>query len=92
MYALRIVPQTVELLEPFANVRAWMERIEAFGHGTFTDYSGAEAVETARRATPITEPASDPGEPNGLSPGDRVEVVGEVVVHFPREHYRVLRV
>jgi glutathione S-transferase len=122
VYALKLVPATTGLLEPHGHLRAWMERIEAFGHGTMTEMTGAEAVEVACRAAPATARARDPFEPNGLEPGDRIEVVhesfgrdpvvgelvassvheiavartderaGDVVVHFPREHYRVRRV
>ena len=122
VWPLKIVPQTTAILEPFTHLRAWMERVGAFGHGQITEIEGKEAVEVARQATPRTETRADPGEPNGLTPGDRVEVVhesfgrdpvagelaassvqeiavrrrderaGEVVVHFPREHYVVRRV
>jgi glutathione S-transferase len=120
--ALKVVPQTADILAPYASVGAWMARIEAFGYGSMTEMSGAEAVEVAGRATPSTATAADAGEPNGLVPGDRVEIehesfgrdpvageivlsstheiairrrderAGEVVVHFPREHYMVRRV
>jgi glutathione S-transferase len=122
VFALKLVPVTTAILEPYGSLRAWMERIEAFGHGTFTDLASGDAVEVACTATPATERAADPDEPNGLRPGDRVEVVhesfgrdpvvgelvassaheialhrrdaraGDVVVHFPREHYMVQRV
>ena len=121
VWPLKMVPQTTAILEPFVHVRVWMERIEAFGHGQITEIDGKEAVEVARTATPRTETRVDPEEPNGLTPGARVEVVhesfgrdpvtgelvassvqeiavrrrderaGEVVVHFPREHYQVRR-
>jgi len=122
VFCMKIIAATAETLEPYAHLRAWLERIEAFGHGTFTEMRGAEAVEVARQATPATVRAEDPSEPNGLRPGDRVEVVhesfgqdpvagelvassvheiaiaredtraGDVVVHLPREHYKVRRV
>lgn len=122
VWPLKMVPQTTGILEPFAHVRTWMERIEAFGHGEISEMDGKEAVEMARKATPRTETRVDAEEPNGLSAGDRVEVVhesfgrdpvtgelvastvheialrrrderaGDVVVHFPREHYLVRRV
>src|SRR5207247_1025435 len=77
VWPLKMVPQTTAILEPFAHLRAWMERIEAFGHGQITEIDGKEAVEVARKATPRTETRADPEEPNGLTPGDRVEVVHE---------------
>jgi len=122
VYCMKIIPATAEDLKPYAHLSAWLERVEAFGHGTYTEMPGAEAVDVARRATPTATPAHDPAEPNGLRPGDRVEIVhesfgqdplagelvassvheiaiarrderaGDVVVHLPREHYRVRRV
>src|SRR5204863_8371902 len=77
VWPIKMVPQTTAILEPFAHLRAWMERIEAFGHGQITEIDGKEAVEVARKATPRTETRADPEEPNGLTPGDRVEVVHE---------------
>jgi glutathione S-transferase len=121
VFTLKMVPQTTALLEPFPALRAWMERIEALGHGTITEMESGEAVAVARAARPASEKAADPAEPNGLRPGDRVTVVhesfgrdpvtgtlvassvheiaihrederaGDVVVHFPREHYQVRR-
>jgi glutathione S-transferase len=122
VFCMKIVPATAETLAPYAHLRAWLERIEAFGHGTFSEMQGDEAVEVARQTTPATARAADPSEPNGLQPGDRIEIVhesfgqdpvtgelvassvheiaiaredgraGDVVVHLPREHYKVRRV
>ncbi len=121
VFALHMVPATRPLLEPYAQLRAWMGRIEAFGHGTMTDMASGDAVTLARDSTPATTPSVEPGEPNGLASGEVVEIVhesfgrdpvsgelvtvsvheiairrqderaGEVVVHFPREHYLVRR-
>jgi len=121
VFVLRMVPQTSTILEPYPHLRTWMERIDAFGHGTITEMTSSDAVTLARDSTPATRPSVDPGEPNGLAPGDAVEIVhesfgrdpvagelvaasvhefairrrderaGEVVVHFPREHYMVRR-
>jgi glutathione S-transferase len=117
--ALKLVPQTRERLDPFVNIGAWMERIEAFGFGEIDEIESADAIEIARRATPRPAGGVDPAEPNGLRAGDRVEIVhedfgmdpvagelvastaqevalrredpraGEIVVHLPREHYRL---
>jgi glutathione S-transferase len=121
VYCMKIVPAAAEIIEPYTHLRSWLERIEAFGHGTFTEMKGAEAVEVARAAAPATAQALDPAEPNGLHPGERVEIVhesfgrdpvagelvassaheiaiarrdaraGDVVVHLPREHYKLRR-
>ena len=122
VYCMKIIPATAEDLKPYAHLSAWLERVEAFGHGKYTEMQGADAVEVARAAAPAAAPAHDSAEPNGLKPGDRVEIVhesfgldqiavelvassvheiaiarrdaraGDVVVHLPREHYRVRKV
>jgi glutathione S-transferase len=114
-------PPAGELLAPFAKVGAWCGRVKAIGHGTQKPMQPKEALEVARAATPATTPQADPGEPNGLKPGDRVAVmaddygrdpiagelvrssaqeiairrsdplVGDVVVHFPRAGFMVVR-
>ncbi len=119
VYAMKLIPQTRGLLEPYGQLCDWIERIEAFGHGVLTEMTGAEAVEVARAASPAGGGSVDGAEPNGLRAGDRVEVVhesfgrdpvggglvassvhevairrhddraGEVVVHLPREHYKL---
>ncbi len=120
LWAARTLPPLSPVLEPCHGIRAWLGRIDAFGHGESVAMNGADAVEMARQASPRTQTLADPHDPNGRAPGDRVEVVhesfgrdpvvgelvmssvheiairrhdartGEVVVHFPREHYLVL--
>src|SRR5437773_2356233 len=60
VWPLKLVPQTTAILEPFAHLRAWIERIAAFGHGQITEIDGKEAGEVARKATPRTETRADP--------------------------------
>jgi glutathione S-transferase len=120
--ALNLIPQTQPILAPYTNLRAWMERVEAFGFGNLTEIDSSEAVEAAKNATPVPAGGVDPDEPNGLQAGDTVRIVhesfgndpvegelvsssvheiavrhrnervGEIVVHLPREHYKVYRV
>ena len=75
IFALRQLPATRATLEPFAGVRAWADRVAAFGHGTYEDLSSSAAIEMARAATPQTAAAADPGDPNGRRPGEQVSVV-----------------
>jgi glutathione S-transferase len=120
--ALKLIPQTAPVLEPYANILAWWERIDAFGIGNLTEIESEEAIEAARSAEPDGGSVVDGNEPNGLKAGDTVEVVhesfgndpvrgalvassvheiavrhrsdraGEIVVHLPREHYKVYKV
>ncbi|MFI5315208.1 MAG: glutathione S-transferase family protein [Myxococcota bacterium] len=114
-------PPAAEILAAHARVGAWSERVKAIGHGSQKPMERKEALETARAAEPETPPQADPGEPNGLKPGDTVMVmpddygrdpvagtlvrssaqeiavrrsapeVGEIVVHFPRAGFIVIR-
>jgi glutathione S-transferase len=64
-----------DLLAEYDHVRAWAARLREVGHGSRTELSSAEALAIAARATPQTEELSDPDDPNGRKPGDKVEVM-----------------
>jgi glutathione S-transferase len=68
-------PPAAETLAAHARVGAWSERVKAIGHGRSTPMERKEALEIARAAEPETLAQADPGEPNGLAPGDRVTVM-----------------
>ena len=61
-------------LAEFPALLEWTARMEAIGHGTPTDMTPAEALAAAKGATPATEEAADPADPQGLAPGAAVEV------------------
>jgi glutathione S-transferase len=120
LWFLRVAPGAGALLAPFGRVAAWMERMDALGHGDRHPIAPADALAVARASTPSTGTVA-PGEPNGLVAGERVAVVpddygfdpvagtvalatvdevavrrsdaavGDVVVHFPRVGFRVVR-
>lgn len=75
IFALRQLPAMNGALEPFPSVRAWADRVAAFGHGTYEEMPSTAAVEVARAATPQTTASSDPGDPNARRPGELVSVV-----------------
>jgi len=62
------------ILGEFDHVRAWATRLRNVGHGAREEMSGADALDIAARSTPQTEELSDPNDPNGRKPGDKVEV------------------
>jgi glutathione S-transferase len=64
-----------EILARFPHTLAWERRIQAIGHGARTEMPSDEALDIAARATPQTRTCSDPDDPNGRQPGDRVSVV-----------------
>lgn len=60
------------IVEPFALVRAWLQRVEAFGHGRPQKMSSAEALAAASGAGGHAATAVEPGL--GFEPGQRVNV------------------
>ncbi len=115
-------PQAADLLDRLPKYRAWNARMHAIGHGARSEMTGEEALGIARDSIPETLPHTDPNEPNGLKPGDRIEVaaddygrdfvrgelvrssaldiallrrdpeLGEIVQHFPRAGFVVVKV
>jgi glutathione S-transferase len=74
-FVTKFVPETgARLLAEFPLVRAWMQRIEALGHGTHSEMSREEAVKIARVNKPTTKETLDPHDPDGLTPGTPVTV------------------
>jgi glutathione S-transferase len=63
-----------DALDPYPQVRAWMEAVAACGHGESTDLDSAEAIEIARRSTPEPMPATRLTDPSGLEVGQAVTV------------------
>ena len=114
-------PMGVKLIEGFPKVSAWEKRMAAIGHGKRSEISREAALDIAKAATSTEAAKADPGEPNGLTPGDKVMVmaddygrdpiagelvsssaqhvairrndprVGDVVVHFPRAGFLVVK-
>ncbi len=66
--------QAEPFLGRFENLCAWEGRVAAIGHGSPQEMDAAEALDIARDATPDAARAPMPGDPEGLAPGDRVEV------------------
>ena len=66
-------PINAVLLEPFAEVRAWMARVADFGHGDVTDATGEEALAHALATEPVL-PEMDSIPIPGIEPGSAVTV------------------
>ncbi|PBP56728.1 glutathione S-transferase family protein [Pseudomonas syringae] len=74
LWFLKQTPVTAPFVDDYPSVRAWLDRVLGFGHGTFSDLSSAEAIEIARNATPAPLPAEAIVDPNGFKAGDKVAV------------------
>jgi len=68
------LPNADEMLAEFCKTSAWEARMRAIGHGSRKEMPIAEALDIATKATPQTAVTTDPHDPNGRKPGDRVEV------------------
>jgi glutathione S-transferase len=74
LWFLRIAPSSGALLEPFAHVRRWFDRVDALGAGDVHALPPSEALAIARDATPIPSLGVQAGEPGGLVAGNHVTV------------------
>lgn len=74
LWFLKGTPVTAPLVDDYPAVAAWLARVLAFGHGSSSAMSAAEAIEIARAATPAALPDEACGDVNGLQPGQRVAV------------------
>lgn len=66
------------LLSEFPALEAWEQRVKAIGHGQPSPMTSGEALEVARTSEPATPERPDPRDPQGLKPGQRVEVVPDL--------------
>jgi len=66
--------QGPKFLSEFKYLERWENTVHAIGHGTMTDLSPEDAIERAASCTPCTLPATDPFDPQGLTPGMQVTV------------------
>lgn len=72
LWFMRLSTRADALLEPYAKLRAWYERVAAFGHGTATDMSSADALALAAAASSHA--------PCGVEPGSGFDAGAEVLV------------
>ncbi len=99
-YATGNIPALKQSVAEFSPVAAWQQRVKAVGHGTRSEMSTADALKIAASATPLTETLTDPHDPNGRKPGDRISVTpddygkiavdGEIVALSP-QHIAIRR-
>ena len=78
------------ILESYPRVRAWLARVQGFGHGSFDRLDSAEAVKLAAQSKPAPVPADEFVDTHRLAYGSQVTVaatdygtepsVGELVV------------
>ena len=65
--------KAVPPLDRLPRIVAWSERMKAFGNGTPTDMTGADALDVAKAATPAAATV-DANDPSGLKAGQTISV------------------
>jgi hypothetical protein len=94
------LPNADAMLAEFGHTRAWEARMRAVGHRRSSEISTADALAIAAGAVPQTAVQSDPHDPNGRKPGDRVDVmpddygkikVGGEIVALSSQHIAIRR-
>ena len=73
-------PVNATLLEPFAGVQAWMERMAALGHGDVAEATGEAALAAAAEAEPVAPE---------FSSGVFADLVGKEVHVTPTDYGRI---
>jgi glutathione S-transferase len=63
------------MLDPFPKVLAFLERVAAFGHGTSSPLTSAEALEVAKRSSPEKIRNPQAVQTDGVALGETVEVM-----------------
>ncbi len=74
-------PVNAELIDPYANVRDWLSRMAAFGHGNVTQSSPEDALAHAKACDPV-EPQFEPMALTGVA-------VNDVVIVTPTDYGQV---
>jgi hypothetical protein len=74
LWFLRGTPVTAGLVDDYPAVATWLARVLDFGHGSFRDMSGEEAVAIARDASPAALPEQALVDPNGFAVGQQVAI------------------
>ena len=78
IWFMRLAPPVAVMLDAFAKVAAWSSRVNAFGHGTFTKMTSAQAIDVAaagHHAPLVFTPEA------GLAQGDAVTVTPTDYAH-----------
>ena len=68
------VPAIATMLEPYARLSRWEERVRAIGHGDRREMTADDAIGIARDARPLPGRGVAAGDPSGVEAGQAVTV------------------
>lgn len=75
--------KATDVLQPYEQLRAWLDRVMAIGHGSLSEISAEEALSIAKSSAPTSAPSVVPNNREGLERGDRVSVKAEIAGRDP---------
>lgn len=75
IWFLNNTPKGAELLEPYAKLKAWFERIKSIGHGSLIEMESKAAIDVAREASVVVGLSDFIG--SGPALGTQVSVLNE---------------
>ncbi|MFP5324276.1 MAG: glutathione S-transferase family protein [Gammaproteobacteria bacterium] len=84
-FTRRMVPAMSGILEATPEVLAWLDRMQALGHGSAQRLSSTEAIAVAAAATPEPVAGEHFQDDHGIAPGSRVTVAAESFGTEPSE-------
>jgi hypothetical protein len=70
-------PALAGILEATPEVKSWMARMKAVGHGTPDKCSAEEALQTARSAVPVAMPGDVFQDEHGIALGSKVVIAAD---------------
>jgi glutathione S-transferase len=73
LWFMRRAPTAAKLIEPYMKVTAWMQRMNDYGQGHFTEIASSDAVHIAQHAKP--QSVAHPQDAGDIRVGDAVEVL-----------------
>ncbi|MGA0099294.1 MAG: glutathione S-transferase family protein [Steroidobacteraceae bacterium] len=79
------IGDAARLLEPFAALRAWEQRMQEIGNGRRSEMDATDALEVARKAEPLPPAGVLADDPLGLAAGARVSVTPDDYGRIPVE-------
>jgi glutathione S-transferase len=70
-------PALAGIFDATPEIKAWMARMKAIGHGTSGPCSGEEALQVARNATPVIQQGEVFQDEHGLALGSQVSIAAD---------------
>jgi len=85
LWFTRRIPPLAGIFDATPSIKAWMERMTAFGHGSMEESDSAAAIAVAARSTPASAGKDVFQDDHGIALGSRVSITAESFGPEPTE-------